>query len=211
MLREWIEASFVLSGRAFMFLQVTANGPAGWMFAFAVSGLFQCFAINHNRNDSSKHLRDPECVPDAFRPHKTGQKIGGGHDNDRIAEKGNYKGLRAFSESFHSSGSGDGYCGDQKTGTDDLKGFGTGGNGFRGGGEKSHKLSGCQKADNSTKEHDHTAGLQGKPEDLFHALHLPGSEVVADQRAHALDDAVSRQIQESLQLVINAKDHYVAV
>ena len=92
MLREWIEASFVLSGRAFMFLQVTANGPAGWMFAFAVSGLFQRFAINHNRNDSSKHLRDPECVPDAFRPHKTGQKIGGGHDNDHIAEKGKLQG-----------------------------------------------------------------------------------------------------------------------
>ena len=74
-----------------------------------------------------------------------------------------------------------------------------------------HKLCGGQKTDDSSKEHDHTAGLQGKPEDLFHALHLPGSEVVADQRAHALDDAVSRQIQESLQLVINAKDHYVAV
>ena len=81
-----------------------------------------------------------------------GQKICGGHDNDHIAEKGNYKGLRAFSESFHSSGSGDGYCGDQKTGTDDLKGFGTGGNGFRGGGEKSHKLSGCQEADNGSKD-----------------------------------------------------------
>ena len=211
MLREWIEASFVLSGRAFMFLQVTANGPAGWMFAFAVSGLFQRFAINHNRNDSSKHLRDPECVPDAFRPHKTGQKIGGGHDNDRIAEKGNYKGLRAFSKAFHGTGGGDGYCGNQEAGADALQCSGTCGNGFRGSCEKSHKLSGCQETDNGSKEHDHTAGLQGKPEDLFHALHLPGSEVVADQRAHGLDDAVSRQIQESLQLVINAKDHYVAV
>lgn len=90
------------------------------MFAFAVSGLFQRFAINHNRNDSSKHLRDPECVPDAFRPHKTGQKIGGGHDNDHVAEKRNNKGLGTFSKAFQGTGGSNGYSGNQETGADDL-------------------------------------------------------------------------------------------
>ena len=47
--------------------------------------------------------------------HKMGQKICGGHDNDHIAEKGNYKGLRAFSKAFHGTGSGNGYSRKQES------------------------------------------------------------------------------------------------
>ena len=190
-------------------LQVVANRPVGRIFAF--SGFFQRFTINHDRNDGCEHLRDPECVPDALRTHKTGQKICGGHDNDHIAEKRNYKGLHAFSKAFHGTGGGDGYSRNKKAGADDLQCSGACGNGFRGSGEKSHKLSGRQEADNGSKEHDHTAGLQGEPEDFFYTLHLTGTEVVADQRAHSLDDSVGREIQEGLQFIINAKDHHIAV
>ena len=98
-----------------------------------------------------------------------GQKICGGHDNDHIAEKGNYKGLRAFSKAFHGTGSGNGYSRNKKAGADDLQCSGASGNGFRGSCEKSHKLSGCQEADNGSKEHDHTAGFQGEPEDFLGA------------------------------------------
>ena len=140
-----------------------------------------------------------------------GQKICGGHDNDHIAEKGNYKGLRAFSKAFHGTGSGNGYSRNKKAGADDLQCSGASDNGFRGSCEKSHKLSGCQEADNGSKEHDHTAGFQGEPEDFFHTLHLAGTEVITDQRAHSLDDSVGREIQEGLQFVINAKDHHIAV
>ena len=190
-------------------LQVAANRPVGRTFAF--SGFFQRFVINHDRNDGCKHLCDPECVPYAIRTHKMGQKICGGHDNDHIAEKGNYKGLRAFSKAFHGTGSGNGYSRNKKAGADDLQCSGASGNGFRGSCEKSHKLSGCQEADNGSKEHDHTAGFQGEPEDFFHTLHLTGTEVITDQRAHSLDDSVGREIQEGLQFVINAKDHHIAV
>lgn len=140
-----------------------------------------------------------------------GQKICGGHDNDHIAEKGNYKGLRAFSKAFHGTGSGNGYSRNKKAGADDLQCSGASDNGFRGSCEKSHKLSGCQEADNGSKEHDHTAGFQGEPEDFFHTLHLAGTEVITDQRAHSLDDSVGREIQEGLQFVINAKDYHIAV
>lgn len=131
-------------------LQVAANRPVGR--TFAVSGFFQRFVINHDRNDGCKHLCDPECVPHAIRTHKMGQKICGGHDNDHIAEKGNYKGLRAFSKAFHGTGSGNGYSRNKKAGADDLQCSGASGNGFRGSCEKSHKLSGCQEADNGSKD-----------------------------------------------------------
>lgn len=81
-----------------------------------------------------------------------GQKICGGHDNDHIAEKGNYKGLRAFSKAFHGTGSGNGYSRNKKAGADDLQCSGASGNGFRGSCEKSHKLSGSQEADNGSKD-----------------------------------------------------------
>ena len=145
------------------------------------------------------------------RTHKTGQKICGGHDNDHVAEKRNNKGLGTFSKAFPGTGGGDGYCGNQEAGADALQCSGTCGNGFRGSCEKSHKLSGCQETDNGSKEHDHTAGLQGQPEDFFHTLHFTGTEVITDQRAHSLDDSVGREIQEGLQFIINAKDHHIAV
>ena len=50
-------------------LQVAANRPVGRIFA--LSGFFQRFTINHDRNDGGEHLCDPECVPDALRTHKT--------------------------------------------------------------------------------------------------------------------------------------------
>ena len=46
---------------------------------------------------------------------------------------------------------------------------------------------------------------------FFHTLHLTGTEVITDQRAHSLDDSVGREIQEGLQFVINSKDHHIAV
>ena len=46
---------------------------------------------------------------------------------------------------------------------------------------------------------------------FFHTLHLAGTEVITDQRAHSLDDSVGREIQEGLQFVINAKDYHIAV
>ena len=178
---------------------------------FAFSGFFQRFVINPDRNDGGEYFCDPECVPDALSTHKTGQKICGRHDNNYIAEKGNNKGLGALSKAFQGAGSSNGYSGNQEAGADDLQGFGACGNGFLGGCEKSHKLPGCQETDNGSKEHDHTAGLQGKPEDFFYTFHLTGTEVVADQRAHSLDDSVGREIQEGLQFIINAKDHHIAV
>lgn len=103
--------------------------------------MFQRPSVDEYRHDRGKHLGDPEGVPYAVWAHETGQDPGCGHDDYYIPEKGNHKGLRAFSETFHGTGGGDGHRRDDKTGADDLQGFGACGNGFRGGGEKSHKLS----------------------------------------------------------------------
>ena len=73
----------------------------------------------------------------------------------------------AFSQAFHGAGGGDGYCGNKEACTDDPESFGTGGDGFRGGGEEAHKLCGGQEADDGSKKHDHTAGFQCQPENFF--------------------------------------------
>ena len=65
-------------------------------------------------------------------------------------------------------------------------------------GEKVHKLCGGQETDDGSKKHDHTAGFQCQPENFFHTFHFPGTEVVADQRTHSLNDTIGRKIQEGL-------------
>ena len=104
----------------------------------------------------------------------------------------------AFSQAFHGTGGGNRDCGNKETCADDPESFGTRCYGFRGVGEKVHKLCGGQETDDGSKKHDHTAGFQCQPENFFHTFHFPGTEVVADQRTHSLNDTIGRKIQEGL-------------
>lgn len=196
---------FVLSGRKPAGGCKQAGGPD-----ICILRLFQRFVINHDRNDGCKHLCDPECVPYAIRTHKMGQKICGGHDNDHIAEKGNYKGLRAFSKAFHGTGSGNGYSRNKKPALMIFSAL-----------EPATMVSGvvvkspisCPDARRQiTVPKSMITQLDSRvSRKIFHTLHLAGTEVITDQRAHSLDDSVGREIQEGLQFVINAKDYHIAV
>ena len=64
-------------------------------------------------------------------------------------------------------------------------------------------------AEFGANEHDTGTQYQRCLENAMYPLRLPCSVVVADQRADPLHDAICRQINEGLQLIIYAKHKYI--
>lgn len=85
------------------------------------------------------------------------------------------------------------------------------GDGFGVGGEQLHQRAGSEQADDRARSHDGSTHDEGEFVELFHAGVLFGTVIVANERAHTLHDAVGGQIQEGLQLVVNAQHHHVAL
>ena len=77
--------------------------------------------------------------------------------------------------------------------------------------EQSDQLFRNGKADAGSNKHDHRTHNQGDLINLPHTLMLACAVVEADNRAHALYNAVCCQIDERLQLVVNAEHDNVAL
>ena len=76
-------------------------------------------------------------------------------------------------------------------------------------GEKPHEPSGDHKADYRSCQHDSAGHGKDDAVDLGDSLVFPRAVVVSDQGSHGLDEAICRQIEEGLQLVVDAKDQDV--
>ena len=77
--------------------------------------------------------------------------------------------------------------------------------------KNAHKLLRNTQAEQHTNCHDPHDQGKSKTVNLFYPLFFPCAIVITDQRTDSLDDTVCRQIQEGLQLVIDAKHQHVSL
>ena len=158
-----------------------------------------------------EHLGDPEGVPHTVRAKAAAQHCGQRHDEHHIAAQRDHQRRHALAKALQCAGRGGGHCRHHKADADDAQGLGTGGDGIGVGGEQPDELPGGQQADDRAQRHDGDAHKQGELVQLLHAGVLPGTVVVADERAHTLYDAVGGQVQKGLQLVVNAQNDHIAL
>ena len=150
-------------------------------------------------------------MPHAVGTKEMAQHSGQRHDEYDVAAQRDDQRFCALAKAFQCTGGGGGYGRNHKAQTDDAQGGFTGGNGLRVRGEQLHQRAGSEQADDRACSHDGSTHDEGEFVELFHAGVLLGTVVVANERAHTLHDAVGGQIQEGLQLVVNAQHHHVAL
>ena len=119
----------------------------------------------------------------------------GGRNNHRyIAQKRNDKRRKSFTKSLQSAGSRNRNRGYDKAQTDNVQGACAERNRFGICGKKrNQRLCGKQTAQSACKHHSGSHGKRGII-NLFYALHFTRTVIVADNRAHTLNNAVGRQI-----------------
>ena len=139
------------------------------------------------------------------------QHSGQRHDEYDVAAQRDDQRFCALAKAFQCTGRGGGYGRNHKAQTDDAQGSLADGDGFGVGGEQLHQRAGSEQADDRARSHDGSTHDEGEFVELFHAGVLFGTVIVANERAHTLHDAVGGQIQEGLQLVVNAQHHHVAL
>ena len=140
-----------------------------------------------------------------------GQQVSCRENDNDISAEGNDQGRSAFSESLQRTGGCDGNCRNQKARADACQCLSAKTDGLRIAAEQSDQLFRNGKADACSNKHDHRTHNQGDLINLPHTLMLACTVVEADDRTHALYNAVCCQIDERLQLVVNAEHDNVAL
>lgn len=180
-----------------------AAGPCRWEPG---SPLAYCAAVDGQGDGGGDRFRDPEGVPHARRSQKPAEEEGCGDHEDDVAEQGDHQGGKALAQALQGAGGGDGYGGYHEPGADDPQGGFPRLDGLGVFGEQPGEPAGKGQEQDGAQGHDAAGHGQHQPVDLPHPAVLPGAEVVADEGAHALDDAVGGQVEKGLELVVSAQD-----
>ena len=163
------------------------------------------------RHNGRERFGDPEGMPHAVCTQKMAQYGGQRHDENNVAAQRNDQRFCAFAQTLQCAAGGGGKGGHHKAQTDDAQGGLTGIKSLGVGSKQLHQRAGGEQADARAGCHDGCAHDKSELIELFHTGVLPGTVVVADERAHTLHDAVGGQIQKGLQLIVDAQHHHIAL
>lgn len=177
----------------------------------ALSGQLDAPPVHQQRDHGRDHFCDPERVPHTVRTEHLAKPPGQRNDDDDITAQRDDQRLYAFAQPFQRAGRRHGNRRYDKPKADDPQRALADADRFRVGGEHPHQLLREAEEQDGADRHDPGAERQRKLVDLAHAAVFPCAVVVADQRAHPLHDTAARQIQEGLQLVIDAQHHDAAL
>ena len=156
-------------------------------------------AVDDTGDHRCQHFGDPEGVPCTICAQPVTQQCSQRHDENDVPAQGDDQRFCTFAQTLQRTGSGGGDRRDDKADADDAQRGLSGGDGFGVPGEQSHQLPGGKLTDDRARRHDGCAHEQGQVVQLFHPGVLPRTVVVANERTHALHEAVGGQVQKGLQ------------
>lgn len=167
------------------------------------------FAIQHICDSGSNKLSQPHSMPyticsDEFCKYECDRK-----DNNHISHQRDDKGWEAFSESFECTGDGDRNRRDDKANANNAKSRSAKANRFCIRGEKSDQGAWNSKTKCSTDYHDTRYKNQRIKKNLPYTGMFTCTIIVANQRTHSLNNTISSQIKEGLELIVGTKNKHI--
>lgn len=163
-------------------------------------------AVYDIRRRSGAELREPESVPDAGGSEETAQDESGGNSYDCVAQQRNDERRRAHAEPFERAGGDNRNRRDDEAEADDPQRLRARADRLCVSGERAYQHLRRRLAEQRPDRHYSRRQREGRQAYTPDARVLPCAEVVADQRPHALHDAVGGKIEKSLQLIVNTED-----
>ena len=132
-------------------------------------------------------------------------------NNEYITTQGDHQRSGSFSKSLQRAGGSDGYGGYQESRADNAQCGFAGPDSFRIGSKHFHKPFRNRETDSSSGDHDHAAHGKCDKIDPAHPSVFLRAVIVADHRAHSLNDPAGGKVKESLQFIIDSQDYHIAL
>lgn len=147
--------------------------------------------------------------PDACGADKAGENPAKRNDDYKLAQKGDNQGGTSLAQSLEDAGSYNADGGDQKAGAYDAQGFRSILHQFRFCVKKPENRAWEAEGSNRSSESNHGYHPKAAPDGTADPVMFSCAVVVSDDRAHSLDQTISGEINEGLELEIQAKGSYI--